>query len=331
MKNRIPDLLLILATATAALSASSSIRPWKELPITPGEDHQEFLAFDLELGPKLEATKGRRLDAELTTKLDALGFHTVRVRNPATPVVTVLVSESAGEVLASPVPLPGQTETLPKGRLVDEALRARAIEAGVSLELNGEKLAAPTILPKRMRASAFLDEAALEALTAAGVQEVPVKRVAPFKWRYWSGRWAFLLSIVAMAIAVFMKRSFANEASTTTATGVGLDALASILDQLSDATDSLANRANKMSAADIHHEVDSLLQGPAYDFVEARSVLQKKAGMNAFALVMDPFSRGERQLSRAWSASVDEHAEEARASLVKAAPLLQAAKDAFPT
>lgn len=331
MKKKLPDLLLILATATAALSASSTKRPWRNFGISPGEDHQEFLAFDLELGPKLEATKGRRLDAELTTKLDALGFHSVRVRNPATPVVTVPVSEAAGEVLASPVPLPGQIETLPKGRLVDKALRARAEDAGVALDVHAEKLASPAILPKRMRASAFLDEAALEALREAGVHEVPVKRVAPFSFGDWAGRWAFLLSIFVMAIAVIMKRASADKASTATAAGVDLGALGAILEQLSEATNAISNRANEMSAAEIHHEVDSLLQGPAYNFVEARAILQKKAGMNAFALVMDPFSRGERQLNRAWSASVDEHAEEARASLLRAAPLLQAAKDAFPT
>ena len=182
-----------------------------------------------------------------------------------------------------------------------------------------------------MRASAFLDETALETLRTAGVQEVPVKRVAPFEWRYWSGRWAFLLSIMAMAIAVFLKRGYASQASAVAVTGVDLGTLGALLVELSDATNSLSNKANEMSASEIHHEVDSLLQGPAYNFVEGRSILQKKAGMNVFALVMDPFSRGERQLSRAWSASVDDHAEEARSSLMRAAPLLRAAKDAFPT
>lgn len=331
MWKRIPDLLLILATATAALSASSSRKPWKHFDFKPGEDHQEYLAFDIEDGPQVLMAKGTRLDANATTYLDGLGLSPVRVRNPATPVVTIAVSESAGEVLASPVPLPGQTETLPKGRLVDDVLKARAVEAGVDLQLTDGKLSSPVDLPKRMRASAFLDQAAIDALQSAGVSEVPVKRVAPFEWRYWSGRWAFLLSVLAMAIAVSMKRAFANEASTSTGTGLDLGALGAILGELSDATNALANKANGMSAKELHHEVDSLLQGPAYNFVEARSILQKKAGMNAFALVMDPFSRGERQLSRAWSASVDEHAEEARASLMKAAPLLQAAKDAYPT
>ena len=330
MKNRIPDLLLVVATATAALSASSSRRPWKEFDVTPGEDHQEFLAFDLQLGPEVRAAKGRRLDANLTAQLDALGFHTVRVRNPATPVVTLPVSESTGEVLAVPVALPGQTQTLPKGRLVDDALKARALEAGVELEVAGKKLASPAELPKLMRASAFLDDKAIDALQAAGVTEVPVKRVAPFEWRYWSGRWAFLLSIFAMAVAVGLKRAFASKAAESTGPGVGLDALKALLDDLSERAGELSGRAPTLSAAEIHGEVDALLQGPAYAFVEGRATLQKTAGMASFALVMDPFSRGERQLSRAWSASVDDHAEEARASLLKAAPLLEAAKEAFP-
>ncbi len=330
MKKRIPDLLLVIATATAALSASSSRRPWKDFGVSPREDHQEFLAFDLQLGPDLKAAKGRRLDADLTTQLDALGFHTVRVRNPATPVVTLPVKESAGEVLAAPVALPGQTQTLPKGRLVDDALKARASEAGVELEMAGEKLASPAELPKLMRASAFLDDEAISALQSAGVTEVPVKRVAPFEWRYWSGRWAFLLSIFAMAVAVGLKRALATETAESTGPGVGLDTLRALLAELSERAGELSGKAAAMSAAEIHGEVDALLQGPAYAFVEGRATLQKTAGMTSFALVMDPFSRGERQLSRAWSASVDDHAEEARTSLLKAAPLLEAARDAFP-
>ena len=329
MKKRIPDLLLILATAMAALSASSSRRPWKEVGVTPGEDHQEFLAFDIKLGPELEVERGRRLDAELTTNLDALGVHTVRVRNPATPVVTVPVSESAGEVLAMPVFLPGQIETLPKGRLVDGSLKARAEEAGVTLSVTGGKLSQPATLPKRMRESAFLDAAAVETLQAAGVQEVPVKRVAPFEWRHWSGRWAFLLSIFVMGFAVILKRMQADGGSTTTSAGVDLETLRALIQELSEASGALTERAAGRTAVDIHAEVDSILLGPAYAFVEGRAVLQKAAGMSAFALVMDPFSRGERQLSRAWSASVDDHAEEARASLKKAAPLLRAASEAF--
>ena len=112
MKQRIPDLLLVLATATAALSAASARRPWREVPVRPGVDTEEILAFDLHLDPPAESTRGRRLDAELATQLDALGYETVRVRNPAQPIIEVPLEEAPGQVLAAPVVLWGETETL---------------------------------------------------------------------------------------------------------------------------------------------------------------------------------------------------------------------------
>ncbi|MCH2107476.1 MAG: hypothetical protein MK291_12640, partial [Planctomycetes bacterium] len=61
MKKHIPNLLLIIGTATAALSASSSRRPWRDLDFQAGQDYQEFLAFDVSLGNELKADKGARL------------------------------------------------------------------------------------------------------------------------------------------------------------------------------------------------------------------------------------------------------------------------------
>ena len=332
MKNKIPDLLLVVATATAALSASSSRRPWRELDFKAGEDYQEFLAFDLSLGNQQKASEGARLNAELTTQLDALGFNTVRVRNPAVPVVIVPIDKAAGEVLAEAVPLPGQTETLPKGRLVDSALDLRATEAGVTLTTDDRgKLSQAATLPKRMRSSAFLDADNLAELSSAGVTEVPVKRAAAFRWEDWSGRWAFLISALVMTCAVAWKRKLSVVETAAASSGTSLETLRGRLVDLSQRVSGLSDRAAGMSAEELHTEIDALLQGPAYDFVEGRALLQRAAGMSVFALVMDPFSRGERQLSRAWSASVDQHEEEARESITKAAPLIREASEAFPS
>ena len=331
MIKHIPNLLLIIATATAALSASSSRRPWRALDFQPNESYEEYLAFDVTLGDDLIAKKNSHLNQELTSRLDALGFRTVRVRNPATPVVTVALSQAKGEVLAQAVTLPGQEEILPKGRIVDAALRDRAASAGVELQSFEGKLIEPARLPKQLRAAAFLDEEKLQELSSAGVLEVPVKRAAAFTWRDWSGRWAFLLSILVMAAAVTWKRRLAGGGVAVAESGSSMDVMREHLRSLSEGARDLHHRAPGMTADELHAEVDGLLGGPAYAFVESRATLQRGAGMGAFALVMDPFSRGERQLSRAWSASVDQHAEEAVASIGKAAPLLQEAFEAFPS
>ena len=158
-----------------------------------------------------------------------------------------------------------------------------------------------------------------------------MKRVAPFTWEDWSGRWAFLISIFVMGVAVTWKRRMAGDEEVAVEGGSTMSSLKDQLRALATGTEELHLRAEGMSADDLHAAVDELMSGPAYAFVEGRATLQRKAGMASFALVMDPFSRGERQLSRAWSASVDQHAEEARASLAKASPLLQEALEAFPS
>ena len=335
MNPRIPDLLLVLATATAALSAASARRPWREVPVHPGIDTEEYLAFDLALAPTIEASRGRRLDADLTTQLDKLGIHTVRIRVPAQPVVEVSLDDALGEVLAAPVVLHGETETLRAGRLVGEALTARALEAGVVLPTSGQgdntRLSETVDLPARLRTSTFLDDATMTRLREAGISTVAVKRVAPFTWAHWAGRWAFLLSVCVMLVAVLLKRAARAAPAEGADESADLETLRRELADLAAGAQELADRADSLEAADIHAGLDPLIDGPAYAFVEGRETLQQSAGMAGYALVMDPFSRGERQLARAWSASVDGHAEEARASLKRAAPLLLAATDAFPS
>lgn len=335
MNKNLPNLILALATATAALSAASARRPWREVAVQPGVDTQEVLAFDLELGGPLENTRGLRLSAALATELDSLSFHTVRVRNPAQPIEEIALEDAAGEVLAAPITLANELETLRPGRIVTPALIERAAASGKPLPTVKDgpvtRLSDSIELPKRLRISTYLDDAILNRLRAAGTQTVAVKRVAPFTWEDWSGRWAFTISIFAMLIAIALKRS---GSATTTSIAASSASVATLLIALKDLTagaQALAERADSLDAAAIHAELDPLLTGPAYEFVEGYETLRQNLGMSAYALVMDPFSRGERQLARAWSASVDEHAEESRASLLRAAPLLQNAVDAFPS
>ena len=332
MNKHIPNLLLALATATGALSAASARLPWRLVDIQPGIALDEFLAADVMLGDAVKASKGARLDAELCTTLSGLGFATVKVRSPAHPSEVLPIAAAKGHVLAEALLVPGQTEDISAGRIVDAALEARAAAAGVELSVRSTppRLEVATVLPAEMRASTFLDQATLDELVAAGLSELKVKRAQAFSWRDWSGRWAFILSILVMAFAVLLKRGASKDSEESESSLADIGHLRMNLRALAAGADKLAEDSAGLEAAEIHAQLDPLISGPAYEFVENRETLKAVAGMRAYAEVMDPFSRGERQLARAWSAAVDGHAGESRASLLRAAPLLHQATDAFP-
>ena len=209
MKQHIPNILLAIGTATGALSGASARLPWREVSVQPGVEQEEFLAHDLTLGGAMQAEKGSRLDGELCTKLDSLGFTTVKVRSPAHPMASLPLAEAKGEVLAEAIGLPGQTQEISAGRIVDAALEKRAAAAGLTLVTHSAppRLSEPITLPAELRSSTFLDKKTLEKLKAAGITTVEVKRTQPFAWQDWPGRWAFIISIFVMGVAVALKRS----------------------------------------------------------------------------------------------------------------------------
>lgn len=333
MKHRIPDILLVLGTATGALSGASARLPWREVSVQSGVEQEEFLAYDLILGDTVQALRGSRLDSELCTKLDSLGFTSVKVRSPAHPMESLPLAEAKGQVLAEAVPLPGETQEISAGRIVDPALEARAAAAGLALVTRSAppRLAEPVTLPAELRVSTFLDQETLDQLAAAGVTTVAVKRAQAFAWHDWPGRWAFLISIFVMGVAVALKRAALSDKAEGGSSLANIGELKMNLLALAAGADKLAEDAATLSAEEIHAQLDPLISGPAYAFVENRDTLKSSAGIRAYAAVMDPFSRGERQLARAWSAAVDGHEGESRASLLRAAPLLHAATDAFPS
>jgi hypothetical protein len=68
----------------------------------------------------------------------------------------------------------------------------------------------------------------------------------------------------------------------------------------------------------IHRRLDGLVDGPLFDFEEARSGLLALHGFAPYARVVSEFTRGERAVNRSWSAAVDGYPDEARASLGRA-------------
>ena len=54
------------------------------------------------------------------------------------------------------------------------------------------------------------------------------------------------------------------------------------------------------------------------EFVDARETMIPRLGMQAYADVMSAFATGERQINRAWSASVDGYVDEVRVCVADA-------------
>lgn len=77
----------------------------------------------------------------------------------------------------------------------------------------------------------------------------------------------------------------------------------------------LAMDGDSPEARDAIDKLADLKLGP---LVDARGQLIAKHGLATFAEYFGPFSGGERNLARVWSAITDGHAEEARASLAAA-------------
>jgi hypothetical protein len=86
----------------------------------------------------------------------------------------------------------------------------------------------------------------------------------------------------------------------------------------------LLDGLDKSGTADcdaIHRELDGLVDGPLFDFAEARGGLLALYGFGPYARVIGEFTRSERMVNRAWSASVDGYPGEARASVARAREL----------
>ena len=77
----------------------------------------------------------------------------------------------------------------------------------------------------------------------------------------------------------------------------------------------------------VHERLDRLLAGPVATVIDNRQALTDAHGLAAHAGVMGPFAAGERYLNRAWSAATDGYVEETRASIRRARPALEEARE----
>ena len=86
------------------------------------------------------------------------------------------------------------------------------------------------------------------------------------------------------------------------------------------------NQSPTIACADaIRQSIERLAISHFQPIVDERYRLQAEIGLAVFADAFGPFSAGERNVSRAWSALVDEHWPEAVSSLINAAAALKVA------
>lgn len=275
----------------------------------------------------------------------------------------------AGRVLAAPVVLPNEeAEQIRSGRILTAGFVERIRAAGVR-ELavkdadgprtvalppldpaEGQDAAAPSdaeepapdlgvgarldqdlSLPPRLEAGAFLDDPTLARLREAGIERVAVRVSSPFRFGEWSLGWAFLLAVLITAAGVQLKRAAPLTPVPSDGDDRAPDApLRQHLVALDESVGALAQRADGLSEAELHHALDPLLTGPVYAFVEGREHLRAQIGLHDYSMVMGPFASAERLLNRAWSASVDGDAAEAAECVRGAVPHLAAALAAWP-
>ena len=138
---------------------------------------------------------------------------------------------------------------------------------------------------------------------------------------------AGLLLLIAGAVIgrVAIRRDAAADGEGDGADFVaGLERLAAGIDECRNAAD-----AADAEPAAIRHEIERLQQDILEPMIEARASLQRHFGLAGYAAVLGPMSGAERLLNRAWSALVDGHMAEGRASLGGALAEAEAAGDAL--
>lgn len=306
---------------------------------------------------------GTVLTDEHVSWLSLSGFDQVLVLRRAKDAETVPVGEEAlGKVLATPVTLTAEPEQIPMGRQITAGFVERMVQAGLSAvtvstevraaempperrelrwnlldeganpggsSLVGSTLREEISLPFQLRTASYVDPSILERLEASGVSEVSVKIPRTWTWQDWGSRWWFAIGIGITVLGIALKRA-RPDAQAIEAGALQVAHLGQLICELEGRLESLVSRSEELDADTIHREVDPLLAGPVYAIADGRESIRSAHGARVFAAVMDAFARGERKLNRAWSAAVDGHGPEARASLAAALPALREAREALP-
>ena len=370
MKKSFGSPLLVAGVIVAALAAGESQRISQSLAVGPelvGKTlhtaigtHYETEFPDTLVFQDRTLAAGTVLTAEDQEWLSSIAVKEVLVLRRATTTETLPADEGAiGRVLAEPLTLTNEPEEIIAGRRLSAGFIERLKAAGMTnvtvdaenaelrqrkildwpleegaetpegFEFMNSKLAQTVTLPVQLKTSSYVDAALLERLKASNVEQVSVKIPKQWSLEAWGDRYAFLIGVLIIAAGALLKRSKTSGAAAEEEleeVGRISEALVSLEGDL----EALLLRSKDLDPKALHAQIDPLLTGDVYTIAEGRYSIKQAHGGKVFAAVMDAFARGERKLNRAWSAAVDGHAEESRASLAAGLPALREAREAMP-
>lgn len=121
----------------------------------------------------------------------------------------------------------------------------------------------------------------------------------------------FLGALVVGALGVALVRfTTLREARKVDRLAADLSTLESALAAIVENARLLDREKDGVDVYDLRHRIDRLFPGDLARFVEARSSISHRFGLQAYADVMNPFAAGERYLNRVWSTSTDGYVDE---------------------
>jgi hypothetical protein len=164
--------------------------------------------------------------------------------------------------------------------------------------------------------------AAYRADQAAGVESKlpdPSQRLQGW-WDVGGIGWGTGIGLIVLGAALARRRQ--HEDATTTTDGEIAVEMGQGLKQVLDATDAIAKQIAELpmdtDAPAARDALDALSFEVIGPLVDARARFAARHGLSVFTEYFGPFSAGERQLARAWSAITDGHSVVARESLGQA-------------
>ena len=140
------------------------------------------------------------------------------------------------------------------------------------------------------------------------------------------GGLGWLLGVVLIVVgALVARRQIAEQQAGGGADTVAADFPGTVrkaLEVVDEVDGLIAGLEMEDDGPEAREKIDDLVAMHLGPLVDARGQLIARHGLAAFAMYFGPFSGGERNLARTWSALTDGHAPEARSSL-------QAARQSF--
>lgn len=177
------------------------------------------------------------------------------------------------------------------------------------------------------------DLAAAVAAAEAKIPAVPEPKTRVSEWAA-TGGFGFGFGVLLIGIGAFLARKQQAEEAANGGSGGKLDFPASV-QRLVDGVGSLVEQAaaTKMDddAPALRAAIEKLHNDEIGPLVDGRGVFIAQHGIGRFAEYFGPFSAGERNLNRAWSALTDGHSVVATDALKASVRAFEVAKSNWPS